>query len=168
MKLRNTCLPLAVFCVLLTTSAFSQQKLGDIVAEGGFDWMIGQWATTTNDGQDILLTYKWELGKHVVAGHLKMGPYESRSIIFYVPSEDKVVQIGADNRGGNSKAAWEPSGDKAVCKTEGVRANGEVNKMGVVYSKVDAKTMKVEIYQIDSSGEMGDYPWGTAELKRKD
>jgi len=43
-----------------------------------------------------------------------------------------------------------------------------VNKIAVVNSKVDDKTMKAEVYQIDSSGELGAYPWGTAELKRKD
>ena len=168
MRLRNACLPLAALCLLLAAPALSQQSLGDLVTEGGFDWIIGKWAATTDEGQSIQLTYQWQLEKHAIAGHLKMGPYETRNIIYYKPSEDKVVQVGVDNRGGSSTAVWEPSGDKAVCKTEGISADGEVNKMGVIYSKVDAKTMEVDVREIDSSGQLSDYPWVTLEMKRQD
>jgi len=168
MRLRNACLPLAALCLLLAAPALSQQSLGDLVTEGGFDWIIGKWAATTDDGQDIQLTYQWQLEKHAIAGYFKMGSYETRNIIYYVPSEDKVVQVGVDNQGGSSKAVWEPSGAKAVCKTEGLAADGQVNKMGVVYSKIDAKTMEVEVCEIDSSGQLGAYPWATLEMKRKD
>lgn len=168
MRLRNACLPLAALCLFLATPALSQQSLGDLVAEGGFDWIIGKWAATTDDGQSIQLTYQWQLEKHAIAGYFKMGSYETRNIIYYMPSEDKVVQVGVDNQGGSSKAVWEPSGDKAVCKTEGLAADGQVNKMGVVYSKIDAKTMKVEVCEMDSSGQLGAYPWATLEMKRKD
>lgn len=168
MRLRNACLPLAALCLFLVGPAWSQQSLGDLVTEGGFDWIIGKWTATTDDGQAIQLTYQWQLDKHMVAGYFKMGPYETRSMIYYVPADDKVVQVGVDNRGGRSTAVWEPSGEKAVCKTEGIGADGQVNKMGVVYSKSDAKTMVLEVFEITSSGEMGSYPWATLEMKRQE
>jgi hypothetical protein len=133
----------------------------------GYDWMIGKWVAMTDDGQELQLVYKWELDKHVVSAHFKMGTYEFQSLIFYVPAKEEVVQIGADNRGGHSKGIWEPSGEKAISKTEGTDVNGQVNKMGIVYSKVDADTMKVEVYEIESTGELAAYPWATIEFKRK-
>ena len=168
MRLRNACLPLAALCLFLAGPALSQQSLGDLVTEGGYDWIIGKWTATTDDGQAIELTYQWQLEKHAIAGYFKMGIYESRNLIYYVASQDKVVQVGVDNQGGSSKAVWEPSGEKAVCKSEDVRADGQVNKMGLVYSNVDAKTMKVEVFEIEGGGELSGYPWATVEMKRKD
>lgn len=167
MTRRHAYLTLAVVCLFSGTSALAQQKLGDLVGEMGFDWMVGKWVAMTDDGQEIQLVYKWELDKHVVSVYLKMGIYESRSLIYYVPAKEEVVQIGADNQGGHSKGLWAPSGEKAVSKIDGTDANGQVNKMGVVYSKVDADTMKVEIYEIDSAGELADYAWATVQFKRK-
>ena len=166
MKLKNCYLALAVMCIVSSTSALSQQKLGDLVAEGGFDWIIGKWVASTDQGQPIQLVYKWELDKHVVTAHFKMDNYESLGMI-YLAAEDKIVQTGADNQGGTSKAVWEAMGDKAISKTESTRADGQVNKMGIVQSKVDANTMKVEVYAIESTGKLADTPWATLECKRK-
>ncbi len=47
-NLRNTFLAVAAILVILATGASAQQKLGDLVTEGGFDWMIGEWVATTD------------------------------------------------------------------------------------------------------------------------
>ena len=166
-NLRNTVLAVAAILVILATGARAQQKLGDLVTEGGFDWMIGRWQTTTDQGDKIDIVWKWELDKHMVTVHLKWSNYEYRGMIFYVPTEDKIVQIGADNRGGTSKGIWEADYNKAVIKYEHNGADGQTNKMGMAHSKVDADTMKVEVYELDSSGELADYPSFTAEYKRQ-
>jgi len=166
-NLRNTVLAVAAIFVILADGASAQQKLGDLVAEGGFDWMIGGWAATTDQGDKVDLVYKWELDKHLVTIHLKWPSYEYRGMIFYVPSEDKVVQIGADNQGDSGKGTWDADGNKAVLKTEHTGADSQTNKMGYAFSKVDADTMKLEVYEVYSAGELADYPSFTAEFKRQ-
>ncbi|HUU17433.1 MAG TPA: hypothetical protein VMW72_09810 [Sedimentisphaerales bacterium] len=166
-NLRNTFLASAAILVILAGGASAQQKLGDLVTEGGFDWMIGEWVATTDEGDKVDLVYKWELDKHLVTIHLKWPNYEYRGMIFYKPTEDKIVQIGADNQGGSGKGTWDADGNKAVLKTEHTGADSQTNKIGYAFSKVDADTMKVEAYEVYSSGELADYPNFTAEFKRQ-
>ncbi len=54
---RNTVLAVAAVLVILATGAEAQQKLGGLVTEGGFDWMIDQWAATTDQGDKVELVY---------------------------------------------------------------------------------------------------------------
>ena len=166
-QLRNTILAVAAVLFILVGGASAQQKLGDLVTEGGFDWMIGKWAATTDQGDKVELVYKWELDKHLVTIHLKWPGYEHRGMIFYVPTEDKIVQIGVDNQGGSGKGTWDADGNKAVHKYEHTGADGQTNKMGMTHSKVDADTMKLEVYEMYSSGELADYPIFTTEYKRQ-
>ena len=166
-KLRNTFLAVAAILIILAAGASAQQKLGDLVTEGGFDWMMGKWVAETNEGQELQIIYKWELDKHLLTVYFKIGSYEHRGMIFYVPTEDKIVQIGADNQGGNGRGTWEPDGNKAVLKYEHTEADGQTNKTGLAHSKVDANTMKVEVYEVYSTGELSDYPSFTVEYKRQ-
>jgi hypothetical protein len=39
--------------------------------------------------------------------------------------------------------------------------------MGFAHSKVDANTMKWEVLELDSSGQVSDYPMFTVEFKRQ-
>ena len=166
-KLRNTILALAAILVIASTGASAQQKLGDLVSEGGYDWMIGRWEASSDQGDKIELIYKWELDKHLLTMQLKWPDNEYRAMIFYKPAEEKIVQITVDSKGGTGKGTWEPDGDKAVLKHEHTGADWETNKMGFAHSKVDANTMNWEILELDSSGELSDYPMFTVEFKRQ-
>ncbi len=167
MNLKHTVFVLAVGLVVWASGAAAQQKLGDLVTEGGFDWMIGEWTATTDQGDKIDVAWKWELDKNMVSVHLKWPNYEYRGMIFYIPAEEKIVQIGVDNKGGNGKGIWENAGDKAIHKYEHTGADGQTNKMGMTHSKVDNDTMKVEVYEIQSTGELGGSPAFTTEYKRQ-
>ena len=166
-KLRNTILAVAAIIVIATTGANAQQKLGDLVTEGGFDWLIGSWEATSDEGDKIELVYKWELDKHLLTMLLKFTDNEYRSMIFYKPAEDQIVQITVDNKGGTGKGIWEADGNKAVLKHEHTGADWQTNKMGFAHSKVDANTMKWDIHEMYSSGELSDYPNFTVEFKRQ-
>jgi hypothetical protein len=166
-SLRKTFLTLAAGLIILTSTAAAQEKLGDLVAEAGLDWMIGRWVATTNEGQELQAIYKWELDKHMVSMSFNMGEFEGRGMIFYSASQGNVVQVGVDNMGGSNKGIWYPEGDKAVAKLEFSQATGETAKMAIVHSKVDPKTMKVEMYGVDEYGELSEEPWATLEYKRQ-
>jgi len=167
MSLKNILLELAIVLAILATGARAQQSLGGIVKEYGFDWMIGRWVATTDDGDKIQIEYKWQLNKHLTTLHLKWPDYEYLGIIFYSPAEDEVVQIGVDSRGGNGKGTWDVEGDKAIIKYEHLGADWETNRIALAHSKVDANTMKAELYSVDSTGQIADEPRDTLECKRQ-
>jgi len=148
-------------------SAAAQQSLRDLAKEYESDWLAGRWTATTDNGTEIQLVYKWELDGHLVTVELKMGEYASRGMIFYVPGEEKATAVSVDNRGGISKGTWEAQDDKLVSKSEYVDAEGNVRKSAAVYSKVDAKTIKIALYGLDEDGELNDEPWGSMDFKRQ-
>ncbi|HUV64102.1 MAG TPA: hypothetical protein VMW24_09395, partial [Sedimentisphaerales bacterium] len=167
MSCKSVVVALTAGLLVFTSGAMAQEKLGDLVSEGGFDWIIGAWTAATDQGDKIDLAYKWELDKHLLSIHLKWPNYEYRGMIFYVPAEDKITQVGVDNRGGNGKGLWDADGNKAVHKYEHTDADGQTNKMGMVHSRVDNDTMKLEVYEISGDGELGQYPTFTTEYKRQ-
>ena len=167
MSLRSALPAVAAFLVILAAGVGAQQRLGDLVTMGGFDWMIGEWVATTDEGEKIHSSYKWELNKNLVTLGFKMGEFEGRGMIYYVPSEDKVVQVGVDNRGGIAKGVWDADGDKAVARLEYTPTEGEIRRMASIHSKVDANTMKVEFYSMDGDGRLAEEPRGTLEYKRQ-
>jgi hypothetical protein len=166
-NLKNTILAVAAILIITTTGASAQQKLGDFVAEGGFDWIIGNWEASNDQGDKIELIYKWELDKHMVSMLLKWPNNEYRAMIFYNAVEDKIVQVTVDNQGGTGKGTWEPNGDKAVLKHEHTGSDWQTNKMGFVHSKVDDNTMRWDIHELYSSGEIADYSSFSIEFKRQ-
>ncbi len=167
LRLRNIIIAVAAVLVITSAGASAQQKLGDLVTEGGFDWMIGRWEATGDQGEKIELVYKWELDKHLLTMQLKLPDNEYRAMIFYKPTEDKIVQITIDNKGGTGKGTWDANGNKAVLKHEHTGADWQTNKMGFAHSKVDANTMKWEIHEMYGSDELSNYPDFTIEFKRQ-
>ena len=154
--------------IVLSSSAVAQQSLRDLTEEFGYDWLAGRWTTTTNEGVEIQLIYKWELNGHLMTVDFKMGEYASRGMIFNMPDQEKATQVSVDNRGGRSKATWDGREDGTlVTKSERVNAKGEVQKSAAVYSKVDAKTIKIALYGLNEDGELNDEAWFTTEFKRR-
>ena len=153
--------------VIWSGSAVAQQSFRDLAKEYGVDWLAGRWAATTDDGTEIQLVYKWELDGHLVTVDLKMGQYASRGMIFYVPGEVKATAVGVDNRGGRSKGTWEEQDGRLVSKSENIDAEGNVQKSAAVFSKVNAKTVKIALYGVDQYDELNDEPWGSLDFKRQ-
>lgn len=166
-KLRSIFLAAAAILVITSTGASAQQKLGDLVAEGGYEWMIGKWEATTDEGEKLELEYKWELDKHLIIMKLKMPDNEFHGMIYYKPTDDQVVQVTVDKKGGTGKGVWEPAGEKAILRHEHTDADWQTQKMAIAQSKVDNNTMRWEIHEIYSSGELSDYPNFTVDYKRQ-
>jgi len=153
--------------VIWSGSAVAQQSFRDLAKEYGADWLAGRWVATTDDGTEIQLVYRWELDGHLLSVDLKMGEYVSRGMIFFVPDEEKVIQVGVDNRGGRSKGTWEEQDGKLISKSENIDAEGNVQKSAAVFSKVDAKTVKIALYGVDQYDELNDESWGSLDFKRQ-
>lgn len=163
---KTALLALAVL-ITLSGSAMAQQSLRDIAHEYGGDWLAGRWTATTDDGTEILLVYQWVLDGHAVIVDFKMGEYASHGMIYYVPDDEKATAISVDNRGGRSKGTWVAQGDKLVSKNERIDAEGNVQKSAAVYSKVDAKTIKIALYGLNDYDELSDEPRFTMDFKRQ-
>jgi hypothetical protein len=153
--------------IICAGSTMAQQSFRDLAEEYGAGWLIGRWTATTDDGTTILLVYKWELDGHLITVDSKMGEYASRGMIYFVPAEEEAVQVSIDNRGGRTKSVWEAQGDKLISRNERVNAEGKVQKSATVFTKVDAKTIKIALYGLDENGWLADEPWFTMDFKRK-
>jgi hypothetical protein len=165
--LRNTILAGVAIIVIMTVGAGGQEGLGDMVTMGGFEWLMGNWKATTDQGVEVNAFYKWGLNKNLVMMGFKMGEFEGQGIIYYDPADYKVHQVGVDNRGGVAKGTWDADGDKAVARLIYTPPEGEVRRMASVHSKVDTDTMKVEFFEMDEDGWLADEPRGKLEYKRQ-
>ena len=88
-------------------------------------------------------------------------------MIYYDAVEQKIAEVGVDNRVGTGKGTWDMEGGKAISKSDRRAPDGQTIKVALLHSKVDAKTMKMEVFSIDGSGERADEPWATLEFKRQ-
>jgi len=167
MSLEKVLLWATAILIIWSGSAVAQQSFRDLAKECGADWVVGRWAATTDNGTEMQLVYRWELKGHLLSVELKVGEYVSRGMIFFIPADEKVVQVGVDNSGGRSKGTWEVQDGKLVSKSERVDAEGNVQKSAAVYSKVDAKTIKIALYGLNQYGELNDEPWGSLDFKRQ-
>lgn len=166
MAARNVSLIVIAALTVCAGAAFAQQKLGDFVTDGGYDWVIGRWMASGDEGK-IEVEYKWGLDKSIVLSQLKVGDYRNRGIILLDPSRGEVVQTVADNKGGIWKGAWTEDGGDLVCRVEYTTAAGEVHKGDVVHAKVDNDTMTIAMYGTDSSGARNSEPLNKLTYKRQ-
>lgn len=141
--------------------------LGDLVDTGGVDWIIGNWGATTEEGQSLNSSYTWDMNKNLIKLSFKMGEYEGLGLIFYSPQEGKVIQVGADSRGGVSKGSWDAEEENLAASLEFAAADGNKGKFVIVHANIDAKRMKVAFYGIGESGDRMPNPWATMEYKRQ-
>ena len=163
----KTALLVMAVLVIWSGSAAAQQSLQDLAQEYGINWLAGRWTATTDDGTEIILSYRWALDGHAVIMDFQMGEYASHGMIYYVPDDEKATAISLDNRGGRAKGTWEVQGDKLVSKSERIDAEGNVRKSAAVYSKVDDKTIKIALYGLNEYDELDDEPRFTTEFKRQ-
>ena len=167
MNLRNICLTIVVLVVLAITPMDAQEKLGDLVSENGYEWIIGKWAATKDNGDKIEVEYKWGLDKCIILVDVKDGDLKAHGMIMFHPSSEEVIQIGADNKGGIWKGTWQDEYGNAVRKTEYTNRNGEVKKVDMVHSRVDANTFKVAVYRVEYDGSRAASPLFELTYKRQ-
>ena len=122
------------------------QKLGDIVSEDGYEWLIGKWVGSENN-QTYEVEYKPILDKHAGSVDLKLGDFKYYGLITYVASRQEVVEFGADTLGRTWKIVWEQDGSDLVTKSDCTKADGTTVKLQHVYTKIDNDAFKVKLYR---------------------
>jgi hypothetical protein len=161
-----------VFAVIIASLALcagtvsAQQKLGDFITDGGYDWIVGRWVAV-DDENKTEIEYKWVLDKHAVLAELKMGEFKHRGLVMLSPDSGEVIEVAADNRGGTWKGDWTEDAGDLVYRVQHTNADGEVNKAQVVHSKVDADTITIALYGVDSGGSRSSESMGKLTYKRQ-
>jgi hypothetical protein len=167
MSTKTTVLAMAILSVVCVFPAGAQENLGEMVAAGGYDWLIGKWVATTDDGGQLEFEQKWALDKHAILVDFRMGEFQMHGMIVFVPSREEIIQVAADNRGGTWKGIWSDEYGSAVHRMEHTQADGEIRKADIVHTKVDADTMKAAMYAVDGDGQRASEAWGTVTYKRQ-
>ena len=167
MNLKRMSLVSVVLVALSVVPLAAQQKLGDLVAEGGYDWIIGRWAATTDNGDKVEARYDWAIDKHAVLSEISMGDFRYRGLIMLSPVNGETFETGADNRGGTWKGAWSPEANGLIQRTEHTGADGQVNKIELAYDQAGADGVTIAMYGVDSSGSRNAEPWGKLTYKRQ-
>lgn len=152
--------------VLLGGAAMGQSALEKLVEEGQMGWLPGRWRATTDEGESIVLVYRWQLNKNMISVYFKMGDYSYQGMIFCVPGEEKVIEVGIDSKGSTIKCEWDAAWDGAVSKRETSQVDGQKRSMAIVSSKVDKDTMKMKLYAMEY-GDLSSDAWATLEFKRQ-
>ena len=124
MSTRSIFLVIAVLLAVSAIPAGAQEKLGDFVAEYGYEWMIGTWSATGDDGRQVELEYKWILDKCTMCVDVKIGDFKYHGLIMLVPSREEIIQIGADNMGGTWNGSWTEDYEGAVNRNQRLKSDG--------------------------------------------
>ncbi|MFC1635748.1 hypothetical protein ACFL5Z_12995 [Planctomycetota bacterium] len=167
MSLRSISLAITVLLVVSAVPAGAQENLGDLISQYGYDWMIGKWAATGDDGSQVELEYKWILDKCAMCINLKMGEFKYHGLIMFMPSSEEVVQVGADNMGATWKGTWGEDYEGAVNRNERTEPDGTKQTMDMVFIKVDNNSFKVKQYPVESGGYRASQASGEITFKRQ-
>lgn len=136
--------------VAIGSMAIGQESLKDIVEQEELAWIVGQWKATMDDGQEILLTYRWAVKGYAIVSNFKMGDNSSQGIIYFVADEQQVRQLTVDSRGQAVAATWEVQDGKVIHKTKMTDEYGQATDVGFAYSRIDATTMNVAVYGLEN------------------
>ncbi len=145
----------------------AQQKLGDMVTEGGYDWIIGRWVAETDNGEKVEVKYDWAIDKHAVLSEISMGDFRYRGLVMLSPTSGEACEAGADNRGGTWKGAWSPDGAGLVQRIEHTSADGQVRKGELVYDNGGTGSVTIAIYGTDGNGSRNAEPMSKLTYKRQ-
>jgi len=160
---------MALALLLLGCGAFVQAQitLADKVAEGGVEWMIGDWEGTGDDRETVSLSFKWDLNKHVIFLHRKSARWESKGMNAVDPESGDVKFIGVTSMGGFLTGVWEDKDGYPLMKLTAKGADGRSWKGGIVYKSSGNATMEVEYYAANDAGDLEEPARGSWTFKKK-
>ncbi|MDP7584987.1 MAG: hypothetical protein QF920_04195 [Verrucomicrobiota bacterium] len=158
---------LTIFAILgLACTHQAQASLADQINENQTGWLLGAWEADI-DGNTLSLSYKWIVKDHVVASRLKTNDNESYSLIGLNPKTGEIEQTGYDSQGKKSTGKWGPKGDMPMLIVTSMSDTDEKRSMAVAFRKIDENNIEVQIFEVDASGNAGDFSSFSFEMKRK-
>jgi len=156
----------AVVALLSIGLLNAQETLRQQVEEGDAHWIVGKWTGTNNEGRQVTVEYEWELDGHALEVDLELGRGAYKGMIVKQPVEGKVIETGADNGGGITRAIWREEDGLLISERTSTRPGGEVSRIAVVNEKIDADTIKATVHSLSADGEIGKEVIDTVKLTR--
>jgi len=167
MIMRSTSLIIIVLLAIFSVESLAQEKLGDFVAEYGYDWIIGKWTATSDKGRQIEVEYKWILDKYAMCVNVGIGDFKYHGLIMFAPSREEIVQIGADNMGGTWNGTWTEDSEGAVNRNHLLKTDGTAETMDMVFISVDNNSFRIKEYLVETSGFRASQARGETIFKRQ-
>ena len=165
---RKTSLFITLILILVCAGqGLAQSSLGDMVREGGNEWLIDTWKATTDDGDTVTLSYRWELNKNMISVTVKTPEFESKGIIITGDSDTEVRQVGADTLGNTVEGIWTGEYGTAILKQTTTNQYGDKEVTEFTLSQKDSNTMSVDVRNVSNTGWSDSYPSITLEFKRQ-
>lgn len=136
----------------LTLSAFAMSVgaqdggLAGKLSEAGAEWLIGEWTGTDPEGRPFTLTYAQLFDGQAGSVHFKSEGMEMKGLIAVDPSSDDVRQFSVTSTGELVSGTWYDEGGDLILDVSWTTTNGSYNQRSYVYNRVDAKTVKVVMY----------------------
>ena len=138
---------------ILSLSAYAQGSLEGLVSEAKADWMFAKWQAETENGDKVTLNVSWDLEKHVVVLHVKIGDMESKGYTVMEPNAELPKYYSFDNRGTVGKGSWNMENGDLVLRVESETDRGP-RKTAFVFSGTSTTGLQVNMHNIDSSGDL--------------
>jgi hypothetical protein len=151
-------------CACCLTAA-AQQKLTDLVREANVEWMMGKWEAA--NGENVSLSWTWELNKSVAVLSGKMGDVEFKGYTAVDPVSGEIKYAGFDSQGSVTTGNWQPSGDEVVLFAESHSAERGATKMAIVFTGSASDGLTVRIHEVSGSGGMVSPARTTTKFKKQ-
>lgn len=149
------------------TPTMAQQKLGDLMAEKGLEWIVGKWEITS-PGFLKTMHLEWDLDRRMIRVYMaRPKDYKYLGMMIFNASKKEIKGVGADTMGRVFEMVWRLEDTAIVQRCIRTDLNGDTSKNDFVFTKADNSTMKMEVYAIDEEGRRGAQPLGTCTYKRE-
>ncbi len=158
----------SVVAILASSALWSgvqAQTMGDIVAEAGVEWLIGNWVEEGRPSTRV--TFEWLLDKHAISVGFDADSVKARGIIIYRAHTNEVLYFAADNGGATGEGEWILRSGHPTLLYKQIRKNGNENNAGFVHKRIDDNTMLIEVYELDDEGEISGTPLSSPKFVRK-
>lgn len=159
-------LAVGLLACTVAISAHAQRSLDNLVSEANAEWMFGKWQAETENGETVTLNVSWELDKHAVLLHVKVGEMESKGYTVIEPKAEMPKYYSFDNRGTVGKGSWNMEDNELVLRVES-EGPEQTAKMGFVFGGSASSGLTVKMHSIESSGELATPARMTFKFKKK-
>lgn len=163
----NRYLALGLLACTLAFSSNAQTSLKSLVAENSVEWVFGSWKGEGDNGETGTLDMSWDLDKHLIVLHVKIGDMESKGFTVLEPNQERPSYYSVDNRGSVAKGSWDKENDEMILRVTANSAERGPRKMAFVFSGSPEKGLQVRVHAIDSDGNLEQEPKQTFKFKKQ-
>ena len=139
---------------LVSFTALAQRSLENMVSDADAEWMFGKWQAQTENGDPVMLNVSWDLDKHVILLHVKIGDTENKGYTVMEPKVEQPKYYSFDNKGTIGKGTWGMENNELVLRVESESPDRGPWKAGFVFTGSASTGLQVRMHSVDSSGDL--------------